>query len=160
MFPSQSRCSAVMLLAGLVALLQLPPALATQPPLQDDARRNAASLRDELVQPGLAYEIVESLTTEIGPRLAGSDADLRAVEWAEQRFRDLGFDRVWRVPVTFPYWQRGAESAEVLAPFPQPLHILALGGSVGTGDTPLDAEVVEFPTLSASAMAAATGLPL
>ncbi|OYW95024.1 MAG: hypothetical protein B7Z18_04100, partial [Alishewanella sp. 32-51-5] len=46
----------------------------------------------------LAYNLVESLTVEVGPRLAGSEADLRSVVWAEQHFKQLGFDKVWREP--------------------------------------------------------------
>ena len=41
------------------------------------------------------------------------------------------------------------ERAEVLAPYPQPLVITTLGGSVGTGEAPIDAEVVAFATLDA-----------
>jgi carboxypeptidase Q len=51
--------------------------------------------------------------------------------------------------VTFPVWHRRHERGEILAPFPQPLHLTALGGSAGTGGTPLDAEVVEFANLQA-----------
>ncbi len=96
-----------------------------------------------------AYAIVEGLTTEIGPRLAGSEAFDRAMDWAEARFKSLGYDRVYREPVSFPQWVRRHESAEVLSPFPQRLAMTALGGSVGTGGKPLDAEVVEFATLDA-----------
>lgn len=109
----------------------------------------AAKLRDQAMQGSIAWSVVESLTTEVGPRMAGTPADARAVKWAEAKFRELGFDKVYLEPVTFPAWQRGHERAEVLAPFPQPLVITALGGSVGTGDRPLDAEIVEFADLAA-----------
>ena len=71
------------------------------------------------------------------------------MRWAEAKFKAMGFDKVYLEPVTFPVWLRHRERAEVLAPFPQPLVITALGGSVGTGDAPVDAEVVEFATLDA-----------
>ncbi len=96
-----------------------------------------------------AYAIVEGLTTEIGPRLAGSEAFDHAIDWAQARFKSLGYDRVYREPVSFPQWVRRHESAEVLSPFPQRLVMTALGGSVGTGGKPIDAEVVEFATLDA-----------
>src|SRR5690606_8042672 len=95
-----------------------------------------------------AYAIVESLTTEVGPRMAGTDADARAVDWAKRQFAALGYDRIVLQPVTFPTWTRGDEHAEVLSPAPQPLVLTALGGSVGT-DGPLDAEVVGFADLDA-----------
>lgn len=95
-----------------------------------------------------AMAILESLTTEVGPRLAGSPADARAVAWAKAKFTELGFDKVWLEPVTFPTWQRGVETAEVVSPFPQPLTITALGNSISTPAVGLSAEVIEFATLA------------
>ena len=85
--------------------------------------------------------MVESLTTEIGPRIAGSEADARAVAWAEAKFKALGFDKVWKEPVTFPKWERRSEHAAVTGKNPQPLQITALGGSPGGT---VEAEVVRF----------------
>ena len=95
------------------------------------------------------YAILESLTTEIGPRLAGSPAFDHAVEWAQAKFKALGYDRIYLEPVSFPIWERRHETAAVISPFPQRLIVTALGGSVGTADKPLEAEVVEFATLDA-----------
>jgi len=109
----------------------------------------AAELRDNALQKNEATSLLESLTTEIGPRMAGSPADAKAVAWAQEKFKALGYDKVYLQPVTYPVWQRGHEQAEVLSPFPQKLHITALGGSVGTEGKTLDAEVVEFESLDA-----------
>lgn len=117
--------------------------------LDADDIANAEGLRDRAMAGSQAWSIVESLTTEVGPRLAGTEADARAVAWAQAKFTALGFDKVVLEPVRFPVWLRHREKAEVLAPFPQPLVVTALGGSVGTGDAPLEAEVVEFPDLAA-----------
>jgi hypothetical protein len=97
---------------------------------------------------GEAYSLVESLTTEIGPRMAGSPAFDRAMDWAEARFKSLGYDRVYREPVPFRTWERRSESGEVVAPYPQKLALTALGGTVGTHG-PIEAEVVEFATYDA-----------
>lgn len=118
----------------------------------------AEGLRERAMRGSEAWNVVESLTTEVGPRLAGTPADALAVEWAEARLRAMGFDRVYREPVTFPVWLRHHERAEVLAPYPQPLVVTALGGSVGTGDKPLEAEVVAFATLDALKAAPAGSL--
>ena len=48
-------------------------------------------------QSDLAYELVASLTTEVGPRPAGSSGDAAAVSWAKAKLTALGFDRVWTV---------------------------------------------------------------
>jgi hypothetical protein len=123
--------------------------LASEDGLSAKAIANAERLRAEGLAGSGAYALVESLTTEVGPRMAGSPADAAAVKWAQEKFKALGFDRVYTQAVTFPAWRRRHERAEVLAPFPQPLHVTALGHTVGTGATPLEAEVVEFANLDA-----------
>jgi len=119
---------------------------------------NAAALRDGALQKNEATRLLESLTTEIGPRMAGSPANAQAVAWAQAKFKALGYDKVYLQPVTYPVWQRGHETAEVLSPFPQKLVITALGGSVGTDGKPLDAEVVEFASVEALKAAPANSL--
>ncbi|WMW79487.1 M20/M25/M40 family metallo-hydrolase [Undibacterium cyanobacteriorum] len=109
--------------------------------------QTAAWLRDAARADNASYRILESLTTEVGPRLAGSPADARAVAWAEAKFKELGFDKVWKEPVSFPTWQRGIEKAEIIAPFPQPLLVTALGNSVATPADGLSAELVQFASL-------------
>ncbi|MCB5227075.1 M20/M25/M40 family metallo-hydrolase [Alishewanella sp. 16-MA] len=95
----------------------------------------------------LAYKLVESLTVEVGPRLAGSEADMRSVLWAEQKFTELGFDKVWREPFDMLYWERGQASLKVAAPFHQSLVVTALGGSIGTPFDGINSQVVMFNTL-------------
>ncbi|MCB1568085.1 MAG: M20/M25/M40 family metallo-hydrolase [Xanthomonadales bacterium] len=136
----------MMLLACLLAAPLLVQA-ETPARLSDDSLSLATQLREQAMAGSGAYDMVESLTTEVGPRLAGSEADARAVAWAAAKFKVLGFDKVYTEPVRFPTWRRGHERAEVLSPYPQPLRLTALGGSIGTGGTALEAEVVEFATL-------------
>ncbi len=95
------------------------------------------------------YEVVESLTTEVGPRLAGTEAEGRARQWAVARLNDLGFRNVRVEPFMVPLWLRGIERAEIITPFPQPLTITALGGSASTGPDGVEAEVVSFESLAA-----------
>lgn len=116
--------------------------------LDGKAIRTAEGLRDSAMRGSQAYAIVESLTTEIGPRMGGSEAYDRATVWAQAKFKALGYDKVWLQPVTFPVWQRRSESASVISPYPQRLVLTALGGSESTpGD--LRADVVEFADLDA-----------
>ncbi|WP_116089669.1 M28 family peptidase [Sphingomonas crusticola] len=97
----------------------------------------------------LGYELVEGLTTEVGQRLAGTEAEARARAWAVSRLRSLGFANVRIEPFDMPVWVRGAETAEVIAPFPQKLVLAALGNSGATPEAGLTAEVVGFPSLDA-----------
>ena len=85
-----------------------------------------------ILDDNLAYQLTESLTVEVGPRLAGSPGDTRAVAWAERTFKQLGFDKVWSEPFSMQYWERGQASLSVSAPFSQNLVVTALGGSVAT----------------------------
>lgn len=106
----------------------------------------AAQLRERALGDATAYALIESLTTEIGPRLPGSEADARAVGWAKARFAALGYDKIWTEPVTFPKWERRSEHAAVVGTHAQPLVITALGGSPA-GD--VTAGLVRFDSLDA-----------
>jgi len=141
-------------LALLVALLVALPATAAEPTrIPEAALDTAAQLRDIALADDTGWKIAESLTTEVGPRMAGSDADARAVAWAKAKFAELGFDKVWTEPVTFPKWERRGQHAEVVGAHAQPLVVSALGGSAGGT---IEAEVVRFPDLE-SLQAAAPG---
>src|SRR6185295_97747 len=111
----------------------------------------AATLRDRALSDSTAYQLVESLTTEIGPRPAGSPGDRAAVAWAQREMQRLGFANVHTVPVAVPHWVRGEAEFSVLAPWPQVMPTLALGGSVGTGSEGLEADAVMVKDLDALA---------
>jgi len=113
------------------------------------AVKTAEQLRDKAMHDDTAYRIVEGLTTEVGPRLAGGPNDQRARDWVVAKMKALGFDKVWTEPVSFPLWERRSESGAIVAPFPQKLVLTALGYSPATPKGGLTAEVVSFPTLDA-----------
>ncbi len=97
----------------------------------------------------LAYDLVASLTTEVGPRSAGSPGDAAAVAWAKAKLTALGFDRVWTEPVHINAWIRGVARAEIVAPYPQPLTVAALGNSVSTPAEGISAEVAYYENFDA-----------
>ena len=97
----------------------------------------------------LGYDIVESLTVEVGPRLAGSPKDIIAVNWAMNKLTSLGFDRVYKEPVQVPIWERGEAKAKITFPVEQPLVITALGGSIATPAGGLQAKIARFDSLEA-----------
>ena len=98
---------------------------------------------DEL---GLAF--VEDLTTEVGQRLAGSEAEARARDWSVAELTELGFDEVRIEPFEIPFWSRKSESVAVLSPSPQPLVATALGGSASTPVGGVSGQVVRFESLA------------
>jgi carboxypeptidase Q len=114
--------------------------------VSDAALATASQLREKALHDDTGWKVVESLTTEVGPRLAGSEADARAVAWAVAKFKALGYDKVWTEPVTFPKWVRRSEHGEVLGNSAQNLVLTALGGSPGGT---VEGEVVRFSDLAA-----------
>ncbi|AMO71827.1 M20/M25/M40 family metallo-hydrolase [Sphingorhabdus sp. M41] len=128
------------LLAGVTALSLSTATLAND---HDPMALQAKALQDDV-----AYDIVEGLTTEVGPRQAGTEAEARARNWAVAKLNALGFSNVRSEAYLMPTWIRGKETAAVVSPFPQALAITALGNSGSTGDKGLTAEVVYFPTLA------------
>ena len=113
------------------------------------AVKTAEQLRDKAMHDDTGYRIVESLTTEVGPRMAGSDADQRARDWAVAKFKALGYDKVYTEAVTYPLWVRRSEHAAIVGPFAQALVLSALGYSPGTPKGGLTAQVVKFDSLDA-----------
>ena len=116
-------------------------------PLPAVAAPDTAALRDAALKDEIAWDIVEGLTTEVGPRLAASDREAKARLWSVEKLKALGFQNVHIETFKMPYWERGAEQARVTAPFDQPLAVTALGYSGSTGPKGIDAEVVYFPTM-------------
>ncbi|MCA1897142.1 M28 family metallopeptidase [Shewanella putrefaciens] len=110
---------------------------------------DAYLLQQTALSSSLGYDIVESLTVEVGPRLAGSPKDIIAVNWAMDKLTHLGFDRVYKEPVQVPIWERGEAKAKITFPVEQPLVITALGGSVATPTTGIQAKIIRFDSLEA-----------
>src|SRR5215212_3808793 len=115
-------------------LLSAAPALAQpqqRPPLPTVPAQIAA-LRDRALEDHYAWDITEGLTTEVGQRLAGTEAEARGRDWGVARLKAMGFSNVRVEPFDMPIWTRGPEAVEILSPFPQRLAVAALGNSAST----------------------------
>ncbi|HEY2274072.1 MAG TPA: M28 family peptidase [Steroidobacteraceae bacterium] len=143
-------CALTALALSLVTAALIPRAAARPsepPPFTDE--QIAAQLRDEaLAGQDLAWDWVSELTTRFGPRLAGSDSEHQAAEWAASRLKALGFANVHVESFPITAWVRGAESAQIVTPIAQPLVVAALGESPPTPAGGLEGEVVMFPTFA------------
>ena len=133
---SQWRRAALALV--LLPLLTLPARA------QSSDAQIAARLRDAALKDDWGYRFLADETTLIGQRLAATEAEARAADWAEKTFKAAGFENVHREPVPMTAWIRGREEAAVISPAPQRLVITALGGSVATPADGIDAEIVLF----------------
>jgi carboxypeptidase Q len=107
-------------------------------PATDGRLVNTAEVSDEQLRSILeraqsdhsAWNLLADLCDKVGARLAGSVGLERAVQWSVAQLKEAGADAVWTESVMVPYWERGAESAQMLEPRQQSLTILGLGGTV------------------------------
>lgn len=117
-------------------------ALAAKRPLPEpDLRETAGSLLGRALASDTTWARLVDLCDNVGPRLAGSAALDRAIEWGRAVMAADGLDARLE-PVTVPVWIRGEERASLVAPVEREMAILGLGGSVGTPAGGIDADVV------------------
>ncbi len=130
-----------------LVLLGLAFCLTAFPAAADPA--TAARLRDAALKDDTAWSVLESLTTEVGPRPSGSPAAAIARDWGVAKLKEMGFTNIRVEPFAKRAWLRGAESAEVTGPFPHKLALLGLGNSIPTPPGGITAQVVVFKSLAA-----------
>jgi hypothetical protein len=130
---------------GQQSISTLPPPVVADP--------KVAALRDAALHDDYAWDIVEGLTTEVGQRLAATEAEERARNWAVVKLKSLGFSNVHVEPFEMLVWTRGAESAEIVSPFPQKLVVAALGYSGSTGPQGVTGEIAYFDSVDALRLA-------
>lgn len=141
--------------AAFAAMLAVASAAATvhaAEPFSPAALAAARDVRERALRDDTGYDLLRSLTTEVGPRLCGTPGDARAVAWAIANLNALGFTNVHAEPVKVPHWVRGTPHVEVLAPFAQPMVAVTLGGSVATPDDGIAAGVVGVTTIAELAL--------
>ena len=134
----------------IVALLCAAAWLGPRPAMAQEASGSIATrYRDpanRLIQAALAdttaYRRLEFLADRIGNRPSGSEPLERAIDWVLTMMKSDGLSQVRGERVMVPHWVRGAESAELIAPRALPLHLLGLGGSIGTPSKGITAPVL------------------
>ena len=115
--------------------------------IPEDVHETVRALIDKAKQDNVGYHFVRDLTTEVGPRLAGSDAEARARDWSSVKLQSLGFENVRVDPFEIPFWSRLIDRARIVSPAPQALVITALGGSTSTLADGIEAEVIRFESM-------------
>ncbi len=139
-------------------LVMLPLHLNAEEVISQSVKDEADALIAKSFQSDLGYQIIESLTTEVGQRLAGTEAEARARDWGVAKFKALGFKNVRIESFQVDHWERHSEHAEITSPFPQKLMITALGGSIATDSEGIVGQVVRFENLQALKDAPMKGL--
>ncbi len=93
----------------------------------------------------IAWDFVEGITTEVGQRQAGTEAEARGRAWAMAWLKAQGFTNVADEPYMMPTWVPGEPGkAEIVSPFPQSLAVAPLGDTASTGPGGITAQVVMF----------------
>ncbi|HUD95120.1 M20/M25/M40 family metallo-hydrolase [Sphingobium sp.] len=132
--------------SGQLAALLLGSILTTN--VVHAAPADSGAIRDAALKDDVAWDFTEGLTTEVGPRPAGTPQEARARDWAVAKLKALGFSNVRAEPYTMPVWVRGKDEARILSPFPQNLVLAALGNSGSTSDKGIEGDVVYFPSIA------------
>lgn len=111
-------------------------------------------IADEILVNGKAYDDLRILTKQIGGRLSGSPQMVKAEQWGLQLFQSIRPDKVWMQQCMVPHWVRGGKDEAfifigVMAQgdralgYRRNLDVIALGNSIGTGKSGVNANVIE-----------------
>ena len=107
------------------------------------------SIYDKALADGKSYEDLRSLCKDVGARLSGSAEAEMAIQWGYNKLNGYDFDTVYLQEIKVPHWERGTKEAAWIKREKgtiQKVHLLALGGSIGTNGL-MEAEVIEFKSL-------------
>ncbi len=130
-----------------LALAALPLSALTFPAMAQtgESSRLESAATAAFAQDDIAWDFTEGLTTEVGPRQAGTEAEARGRAWATAWLSANGFANVADEPFTMDTWVPGDVSrVKVTGPFAQDLVALPLGDSAATPKGGIEAEVVFF----------------
>lgn len=109
------------------------------------------NIHDVALTQGKAYEWLDYLTNQIGGRISGSPQAAAAVDYTFQVLDTLGLTKVWKQECEVPHWSRGEKELVRIVNSKTmgsvDLNALALGNSIGTGKSGINAEVVEVHSL-------------
>lgn len=116
---------------------------------QDSIRFKKIS--DEILLHGEAYNNLRELSKDIGHRLSGSLAYEKATQWAYNKLKEAGADKVWFQDVMVPVWERGAESLHIKTDEGkwEKIEMLSIGNTEGTGGKDLTGEIIYVNSLEA-----------
>jgi Zn-dependent M28 family amino/carboxypeptidase len=131
------------------AHLALAAALAAfaAPALAQNLKADVAKVSEKALADTTGWDVLESLTSEVGARPVGTPAMDRARDWGVAKLKALGFQNVKVETFTTPAWTRGpVEIAEIVGPWPHKLSILQIGGSTATPPGGITAEIAVFKT--------------
>ena len=124
------------------------------------AQSNHETVATKLLEKGLSqpesFEMLSELCKKAPHRLSGYEDAAKAVQVTKQMMIDRDFDNVHLEKIMVPHWVRGKEEAFIVqtpslkrkqSMRVQKLSICALGGSIATPESGIEADVIEVKTL-------------
>ncbi|KAJ8932974.1 hypothetical protein NQ314_014305 [Rhamnusium bicolor] len=96
---------------------------------------------------GATFKELATFVDKFGARLSGTRSLEDSIDYLLDLMKSYGVQNVHGEDVQVPLWVRGNESAKMLLPRETNLAVLALGGSVGTPDEGIEADVVVVRSL-------------
>jgi carboxypeptidase Q len=133
-------------LRALASVLGLSAVLGAQPVsgqgVAEEYRDAADRIIDRATADHTAYARLTELVESFGPRISGSVALERAIDWILDEMESDGLDNPHGDAVLVPHWVRGEESLQMLLPWQRALPMLGLGFSVATPPGGIRAEVL------------------
>jgi carboxypeptidase Q len=109
--------------------------------LKINAKGDADTVIHAAFNTTIVYERLAYMTDTFGPRFSGTPALESALDWIKVQAQRDGLS-VKEQPVMIPVWVRGREYANLISPRHKSMHVLGLGGSVGTNGQIVQAKVL------------------
>jgi carboxypeptidase Q len=122
----------LLLALGVALVGSTSPVRAQDSGLAGTYRAAADSLIRAATRDSAAYQRLARLVDGFGHRQAGSRSLEAAIDWILSQMKKDGLQNVRGEPVQITHWVRGVESAVLVKPRLDTLHMLGLGGSVAT----------------------------
>jgi carboxypeptidase Q len=121
-------------------------ALAFSGSSQDKDSLTISTIFGNALSDNTAFHNLEYLCKKIGGRLCGSPQSMQAVKWSETVLKNMGADTVYKQELKVRHWERGEKEIATVRSKTKgshDLHVCAIGGSIGTGEKGITANVVE-----------------
>src|ERR1700730_9746914 len=127
------------LVASAPSAAQHPP----EGPAEDGTNPALIKIAGEALVDSHAFDYLTELSDDIGPRVTGSPAGQRAIDWGLAKMRAIGLENVHtEIFSVWRGWTRGVAQAELLTPIRRPLHSDAMGWTGSTPPAGVDAQVL------------------
>ena len=105
-------------------------------------KENGNKIIERSISDSSGFKRLAELCDTFGPRFSGSKNLEKALVWIVEEMQKDGLENVRAEEVMVPKWVRGAEFAQMISPWGKNLAMLGLGGSIGTGQDGITADVM------------------